>query len=252
MRTIMAVYLSLFCLTTPAGADPYVSIFGGLNFSKNKVGTSGFANNMSGELIPLANLVESDTSHERVIGGAFGYQIAMPSSGAWRLELEGSSEKSEEGELFLPINGTEIAPGVFWVNYDNPTPDFAYNLYRTTSGMFNAVYLTPPIGGGLHPYFGGGVGAAKITLDSKKFTTVEILDAIKIGELEETQEDFLAFQWQVLAGVSVDVTKSLEFFVEGRFRRASRSERNELSNGVIAIKQNVTTKHASGGLRYKF
>jgi OmpA-OmpF porin, OOP family len=109
-------------------------------------------------------------------------------------------------------------------------------------GLINA-YLDLDFGLPVHPYVGGGVGAAYLSLDTDDGSPLEIDD--EAG----------AFAWNLIAGVGYDVTESISLSASYRYLRLAGTD---FSADVVGIDigdvevDDVTLHEVLLGLRYTF
>ena len=163
---------------------------------------------------------EVELKNAAVFGGALGYRFPWV-----RLEFNGSYRKFDTDKVKAQgrsVSGNGDATAVV--------------------GLFNA-YLDHDVGGGVHPYLGGGIGGAYVKLDTGDDTPLSVDD--EAG----------AFAWNLAAGLSYDVTDhvtlSAGYRISGLRAPTSRPASPGVDTGNVDV-DDVTSHEILIGLRYTF
>jgi len=209
MISAAAVALTMAAPSAQA-ASAYVSLFGGASFLQ-KPGLSGTSKTHTTTYYFFKSSQSVDTSFKTgfVIGGNFGVDW-----GTFRTELElamRGNKSSKTAHLKQTYQSAVHIGTAVYTNYNgfNTSTDknvaAKLNLY-SYSLMANAWYdFHDILPHGITPYIGGGVGLAEIQLSGS-------LNGAKINEKNDT-----VFAWQLGAGVSAPLTKSLTMFLDYRY-----------------------------------
>jgi len=184
--TLAAVALAA-CVSEPAAAQTYVSVFGGGNFASD-------ADN-SGSGIVLTSKYDNGY----VFGGAFGFTVAPN----WRLEGEIAYRKNDLDKLTITNDGgIGVAAGVGSLNGlsipatgDTSALSFMANAFYDFQGF-----------SGIVPYIGGGVGIAKVSANHIR----------SLGALIVNDDDTM-FAYQIGVGASMNIAPTAAVFLEYRF-----------------------------------
>jgi opacity protein-like surface antigen len=163
---------------------------------------------------------EVDLKNAAVFGGALGYRFPWV-----RLEFNGSYRKFDTDKIKAQggsVSGNGDATAVV--------------------GLFN-VYLDHDLGGGVHPYLGGGIGGAYVKLDTGDDAPLSVDD--EAG----------AFTWNLAAGLSYDFTDHVTLSAGYRYLRFEGTDFSASVAGVdtgnVDI-DDVTSHEILIGLRYTF
>jgi opacity protein-like surface antigen len=177
MRRHIAAAIALTpLLASPAIAAPGDGLYleGNVGYSfPEQLDVDGEADGLG---LGLDGDIELDDAY--VLGGAVGYGLDL---GAGRVRLEANVSWRESD-----LDGIEI--GGFDLDGDGEASALV--------GLVNA-YYDLDLGLPLRPYVGGGIGAARVSIDSDG------------GGLLDLDDEGTAFAWNLAAGLSYDLTQNL-------------------------------------------
>jgi len=228
-------------LATNAVAQPYVKMFGGVNYSKLRSESIYFS---------------ADYDAGAIVGGALGYRLKAPVPGEVSLELEGSHVKANFGSPGTPppscVDGVEPSATCLYSADDSFVDDFAHGNLRSVAGFSNIIYSPPKFHDRFSFYVGAGAGVMRAKFNYQEFVGVEVIDAIYIGSYVNAEMRQTSFSWQAIGGVAAQLGPHVELFAEGRYRRAVvKSE--VLDSDVFAALENKTSMvNALAGVRFSF
>jgi opacity protein-like surface antigen len=161
-----------------------------------------------------------DLEEAPVFGGAVGYRFTHA-----RLELNGSYRKYDVDEV--------NAQGLSSSGEGDATSAVA---------LVN-LFIDPDLGYPVHPFFGGGVGAAYVAVDTGDDSPLEIDD--EAG----------AFAWNLSAGLTWDVTPNVALSASYRYLRLAGTDFSADLAGVdvgdVDV-DDVNSHEVLVGLRYTF
>ena len=163
---------------------------------------------------------EVDFDDAFVFGGAFGYRFPYV-----RLELNGSYRKFDTDQV--------KAQGQSASGNGDAT---------VAVGLVNLL-LDPDLGWPVHPYLGGGIGAAYVSLDTGDDSPLHVDDSAG------------AFAWNLAAGLGYDITEHVTVSVGYRYLRLEGTDFSASVSGVDTGDVDVDDLAAPEvllGLRYTF
>jgi len=178
--------LSVFVILLPAGDVKaqmrplpfYVGVFGGYTMPDDmQVNAPGLS-------------YDIDMENGGMVGAKFGFIPPEARFLALEVELNGMwNDYDRQVVVTTPFSGTEEGD-VSLANF-----------------MFNVKFRYPE--GRLHPYAGFGIGWSTVTLDGREYA-----DGILVSSYDE--ED-TAFAWQFLAGLTYDITPTIDLELGYRY-----------------------------------
>ena len=194
-----------------AGDGGYLGIEGGYNYQ----------NSQNLRTSPSPGL--SDKFDSGFVGGlTFGYA----SKYGFRPELELDYRRNDVRKLISPLGATTDVSG-----YDNAYTGFGdlwYDFKRPT-GLFHVV----------HPYIGGGVGAARVGIRD-----------LKVAGVQQIRDFDTVFAYQGGAGVGFDVTPHLSTSIDYRFVETRPGDFNGAGGNNVRARYRANS--ALLGVRYSF
>ena len=210
MRYLLPMAFVLVAGPAWAQVDTGIYLEGNLGYSfPDQVDVSD--NDLDGE-------VELDDAP--VFGGAIGYRFPWA-----RIEASVSYRQNDVDEV--KVGGSDFSG-------DGKT--------KALVGLVNA-YLDLDFGLPVHPYVGGGVGAAYVSVDTGNNSPLEVDD--EAG----------AFAWNLLAGVGYDVTESVALTATYRYLRLEGTDFSGdlagVDTGDVDV-DDVALHEILLGLRYTF
>jgi OmpA-OmpF porin, OOP family len=164
--------------------------------------------------------IELDDAY--VLGGALGYGLAL-GPGAGRLRLEANVSWRENDLDRLEAEGFDVEG------------DGELGLLV---GLVNA-YYDLDLGLPLRPYVGGGVGAARVSVD------------VDAGDLLDADDEGWAFAWDLAAGLGYEVVDGLELTGGYRYLRVEGTDFGIGGGGELDV-DHYASHEVLLGLRYTF
>ena len=204
-----------------AGEGLYLGLEGGANFGLpqkyNIYGYNGLFN------VPDGTYVSTTTLKTGWIGGLVGgYSFAN----GLRPELEIDYRRNDYKHQQLR-NGTDASNVGGFVNTDTAMGNIWFDFFKSSW---------------IHPYIGGGIGAARIAIRHPTFNNNNLRSWFDT-----------AFAYQGGAGVNVDLSRHISLSLDYRYIQTEKGEFNLLNDQPnTMIKTNYRAHSAMLGLKYSF